>query len=313
MEKQQQWAKDILKAIILLMKDKDYNGDFLTEGYKYTINAVIDNYSQTYYQVGRDRNISMFHRYGEYGEGIYKNILMSKNAREKLEQYKEKAEELYKKKSELIISINTIIDNNRGLFGNKLSDNPREDTIKKRIDNIINNTDGKYDGLKRDYESYKEAKIGFNKIDLSAELHGEHLTTQSQTRRILNDTLNRLKKDPALVDKIDEEIEYAFRDCKICIITKKESQTLDGEQQKYTEEEINRYLQNLKEKKYYLSPRFEADCKEFIGQNKKAYGFGSIRIQALMEKGVRFVDDQGIEKTLDVCLDYLNDGNYVTD
>ena len=129
----------------------------------------------------------------------------------------------------------------------------------------------------------------------------------------MNDTLNRLKKDPALVDKIDEEIEYAFRDCKICIITKKESQTLDGEQQKYTEEEINRYLQNLKEKKYYLSPRFEADCKEFIGQNKKAYGFGSIRIQALMDQGVIFVDDQGIEKTLDVCLDYLNDGNYVTD
>ena len=101
------------------MKDRDYNGDFLTEGYKYTINAVIDNYSQTYYLVGKDKNISLFHRYKDYRNGLYSNNLMSKNARELLEKHKRLTEENDRITKELIGIINPIlekIDDNRSVI-----------------------------------------------------------------------------------------------------------------------------------------------------------------------------------------------------
>ena len=57
---------------------------------------------------------------------------------------------------------------------------------------------------------------------------------------------------------------------------------------------------------------FEDDCNKFIGKSKKSYGFGSIRIQVLMEakKKVTFVNSEGIKQDLAACLRYMNDGNY---
>ncbi len=80
MKKQQQWVKDILFIIIKLMKRNHYNGDFAKVGYTYTINAALDNYPQVYWDKKNNMNIGMFHKYHKFGEGIYRNVLMSKEA-----------------------------------------------------------------------------------------------------------------------------------------------------------------------------------------------------------------------------------------
>lgn len=316
--KQQQWAKDILKEIITLMKDKDYNGDFLTEGYKYTINAVIDNYSQTYYLVGKDKNISLFHRYKDYRNGLYSNILMSKKARKLLEKHKRLTEENDRIIKELIGIINPILEKiDDRKIARKLQKNSSVDTIRKRLKTINDHgiTIKDYTNLKTQFEKLEENVKELEGMDLSEKLHGEHLTPQSHTRRILNEVYERLKKYPKSSINLEKEIEFAFTDCKICIITKEESKSLDGKGKKYEDKEIKSFIKNLKNR--FDNPdfqqRFENDCYALTNCAKKSHGFGSIRIQVLMNAHVSFVDGQGNEKNLKDCLDYLKDGNYTID
>lgn len=83
MEKQQQWVKDIIFSIIRQMQKKEYNGDFDTVGYTYTINAALDNYPQIYWNESKKQNVGMFHMYHKFAEKegrIYQNVLMSKEA-----------------------------------------------------------------------------------------------------------------------------------------------------------------------------------------------------------------------------------------
>lgn len=91
MKTQQEWAKDIMFSIISLMKENKYNGDFFTEGYRYTINAALDNYSQTYWDSNKQKNISMWHRYAYFSKGIYRNILMSQKAYEYMYDFSKRA------------------------------------------------------------------------------------------------------------------------------------------------------------------------------------------------------------------------------
>ncbi len=79
-KKTQEWVKDIMFAIIRQMQNEQYNGDLCTEGYKYTINGAIDNYSQVFYDAKKDRNINLFHQYNKFASGLYNNILMSEDA-----------------------------------------------------------------------------------------------------------------------------------------------------------------------------------------------------------------------------------------
>ena len=57
MKTQQEWVKDILFSIISLMKKNQYNGNINDEGYRYTINGALDNYSQTYWDREKGKNI----------------------------------------------------------------------------------------------------------------------------------------------------------------------------------------------------------------------------------------------------------------
>ena len=80
MKTQQEWVKDILFSIISLMKTNQYNGDINDEGYRYTINGALDNYSQTYWCEESGKNINLYHKYNKFGEHFYRNVLMSKKA-----------------------------------------------------------------------------------------------------------------------------------------------------------------------------------------------------------------------------------------
>lgn len=87
---QQQWARDLMCNIIMLMHKNDYNGDLCSVGYRYTINGAIDNYSQTFWDEKEHKNVSMFHRYEKFDAGIYKNVLLSKNAYDLMLEYTNK-------------------------------------------------------------------------------------------------------------------------------------------------------------------------------------------------------------------------------
>lgn len=174
------------------------------------------------------------------------------------------------------------------------------------------------DLLNKKYEEYEDAKGKLLPPEqLNKQLHGEHLTPQSYSRRILNDLLESLqqKSNPIDLERIDKVIELAFLDCKICIITKEESDILDGSGNNYSDDdmkEIEKYIEKIGEKKdIYKSVEFIGACKKLKetgkkGSRKKTDGFGSIRMFLLEREGVKFVDSDG--KELEDCLDYLNDG-----
>ena len=304
---QQQWAKDIIKEIILLMNKRKYNGNFMTEGYSYTINAVIDNYSLTYMNKNGE-NINIFHKYSGYREGLYKNILMSEDARTELEKQKNSLDLVDNARKSLVDQINGAVKYKK----DRISDNPKNSSIEDRLDIIRSFDKALYVKLKKDYDSYKKHKE--NRItneEMADWLHGEHITTQSHTRRILNDILDKLGNNSIKEKDIAKEIDYAFRDCKIIIITKDESDFLD-KAPRYTQEEIDKYKQNIQKSNYNYDARFEKECDALVGCSKKKYGVGSIRIQVLRENRVKIVDSQGNEQNLDECLAYLNDGCFTT-
>lgn len=306
---QQQWTKDIIKEIIMLMQEKNkYNGNFLTEGYKYTVNAVIDNYSQTYF-VENKGNISIFQKYHKYREGIYENILMSENAWKKLEEQKNKYEDADRIKEELIDSINKHISDKNKL----LSTGSLDHTLKKRIDDYIDNSEKEeFNILFDEYKRLKEEIENLKKENVK-NLHGEHLTPQSYTRKILNNLLLNLQNGSTMTNEdIEAEIGYAFRDCKICIITKDESLHLDGKNNNYEKEEIEEILKELNNEYPLYSDKYENDCRSLYNNklNKKSNGFGSIRIKVLMKNKVKFVDSTGKTQEVEDILKYLNDGNF---
>ena len=133
MKTQQEWVKDILFSIISLMKTNQYNGNINDEGYRYTINGALDNYSQTYWCEESKKNINLYHKYNKFSEHFYRNILMSEKA--------------YKKMDE--------------------------------------NSQNK---------------------NLNKELHGEHMTPQSYTRKKLNELLTLELTDEELRDKIQHAL-----------------------------------------------------------------------------------------------------------
>lgn len=97
MKTQQEWVKNILFRIMKMMQEEQYNGDLSTEGYRYTINAAIDNYSQTYWDDEKKKNISVFHKYASFDTGIYRNILMSEKAYAYMCDYSKKAPDMDKR------------------------------------------------------------------------------------------------------------------------------------------------------------------------------------------------------------------------
>lgn len=232
MKTQQEWVKDILFSIISLMKTNQYNGDINDEGYRYTINGALDNYSQTYWCEESGKNINLYHKYNKFGEHFYRNILMS-----------EKAYNIMRKNSQ-------------------------------------------------------------NK-NLNKELHGEHMTPQSYTRKKLNDLLTLELTDEELKDKI----QYALSDTKLCIITKDESKILDGAKKSFSEDEISEFLDVYK-KINELPKEIELDFKDLKGKSKRSNGFGSIRLYILQKNNVVFVNEEGTEQSFENCFKYLKDGNY---
>ena len=252
MKTQQQWVKDILFSIISLMKTNQYNGNINDEGYRYTINGALDNYSQTYWDEENGKNISMFHKYDKFDKRFYRNILMSKNAYDYMQNFLENKH---------------ILD------------------------------------MKSKNEAIKE---------MNKELHGEHMTPQSYTRHKLNELLTMNLTDEELKDKI----QYALSDAKLCIITKAESEILDGKYKKFSEDEINDFLIDYKEylKDYKninkLPNDMKLDFENLIDKHKKSNGFGSIRLYILQKNNVVFVNEKGVKKNFNECMEYLKDGNY---
>lgn len=247
MKSQQEWVKDIIFSIISLMKTNDYNGDIATEGYKYTINGAVDNYSQTYWDQDKQKNISMFHRYNKFGVRFYRNILMSQNAYKCMLEFSKEEPNMDKQ--------------------------TKKDAIKL----------------------------------MNKKLHGEHLTPQAFTRHKLNELLKESLTDDELMDRI----QYAFSDAKLCIITKNESDILDGKGKVFSEEDINAFLEEYKALHTDMSKQMQDDFLALKGLRMKSNGFGSIRLYILMKNKVRFVNDTGDEKSFKDCLDYLEDGNYI--
>jgi|GEM_PF-2955169 hypothetical protein len=92
MKTQQEWVKDILFSIISLMKTNQYNGDINDEGYRYTINGALDNYSQTYWDRENGGNINLYHKYDKFGKHFYRNVLMSYNAYQEMKKFSENKE-----------------------------------------------------------------------------------------------------------------------------------------------------------------------------------------------------------------------------
>jgi hypothetical protein len=232
MKTQQEWVKDILFSIISLMKTNQYNGNINDEGYRYTINGALDNYSQTYWCEESKKNINLYHKYNKFSEHFYRNILMSEKA--------------YK-----------IMDENSQ-----------------------------------------------NK-NLNKELHGEHMTPQSYTRKKLNELLTLELTDEELKDKI----QYALSDAKLCIITKDESKILDGAKKSFSKDEIIDFL-NVYKKINGLPKVIESDFMDLKGKSKRSNGFGSIRLYILQKNNVVFVNEEGTKQSFENCMKYLKDGNY---
>lgn len=251
MKTQQEWVKDILFSIISLMKTNQYNGNINDEGYRYTINGALDNYSQTYWCEESGKNINLYHKYNKFGEHFYRNILMSKKARKKMKDFSENKDQL------------DIRSKNK--------------EIKK----------------------------------LCKELHGEHMTPQSYTRKKLNELLTLELTDEELRDKI----QYALSDAKLCIITKEESKILDGAKKSFSIDEISEFLDVYKDYKQYekideIPDEIKLDFKTLEGKSKKSNGFGSIRLYILQKNNVKFVNEEGTDQSFEECMKYLNDGNY---
>ena len=232
MKTQQEWVKDILFSIISLMKTNQYNGNINDEGYRYTINGALDNYSQTYWCEESKKNINLYHKYNKFSEHFYRNILMSEKA--------------YK-----------IMDENSQ-----------------------------------------------NK-NLNKELHGEHMTPQSYTRKKLNELLTLELTDEELKDKI----QYALSDAKLCIITKDESKILDGAKKSFSKDEIIDFL-NVYKKINGLPKVIESDFMDLKDKSKRSNGFGSIRLYILQKNNVVFVNEEGTKQSFENCMKYLKDGNY---
>lgn len=232
MKTQQEWVKDILFSIISLMKTNQYNGDINDEGYRYTINGALDNYSQTYWCEETGKNINLYHKYDKFGKHFYRNILMSEKA---------------------------------------------------------------YNVMRRNSQ---------NK-NLNKELHGEHMTPQSYTRKKLNDLLTLELTDEELKDKI----QYALSDAKLCIITKDESKILDGAKKSFSKDEIIDFL-NVYKKINGLPKVIESDFMDLKGKSKRSNGFGSIRLYILQKNNVVFVNEEGKIQSFKECMKYLKDGNY---
>ncbi|WP_294208812.1 hypothetical protein [uncultured Solobacterium sp.] len=238
MKTQQEWVKDILFSIISLMKTNQYNGDINDEGYRYTINGALDNYSQTYWYREKGKNISLYHKYNKFDEHIYRNVLMSKNAFE-------------------------IMKNNS------------------------------------------------QNRNLNKELHGEHMTPQSYTRKKLNELLTLELTD----EELREKIQHALSDAKLCIITKDESKILDGAENPFSEEEIIDFLNVYASYKKYKSINdipddIKSDFTALPGKSKRSNGFGSIRLYILLKNNVVFVNEKDKTQTFEECMKYLKDGNY---
>lgn len=209
-----------------------YNGDINDEGYRYTINGALDNYSQTYWCEESKKNINLYHKYNKFSEHFYRNILMSEKA--------------YKKMDE--------------------------------------NSQNK---------------------NLNKELHGEHMTPQSYTRKKLNELLTLELTDEELRDKI----QHALSDAKLCIITKDESKILDGAKKSFSKDEIIDFL-NVYKKINGLPKVIESDFMDLKGKSKRSNGFGSIRLYILLKNNVVFVNEKGKTQSFEECMKYLNDGNY---
>ena len=238
MKTQQEWVEDILFSIISLMKTNQYNGDINDEGYRYTINGALDNYSQTYWDREKGKNISLYHKYNKFDEHIYRNVLMSKNAFE-------------------------IMKNNS------------------------------------------------QNRNLNKELHGEHMTPQSYTRKKLDELLTLELTDEKLRDKI----QHALSDAKLCIITKAESKILDGKEKFFSKDEIIDFLNVYKDYKQYkeideIPDEIKLDFTTLEGKSKKSNGFGSIRLYILQRNNVVFVNEEGTKQSFESCMKYLKDGNY---
>lgn len=232
MKTQQEWVKDILFSIISLMKTNQYNGNINDEGYRYTINGALDNYSQTYWCEESKKNINLYHKYNKFSEHFYRNILMSEKA--------------YKKMDE--------------------------------------NSQNK---------------------NLNKELHGEHMTPQSYTRKKLNELLTLELTDEELRDKI----QHALSDAKLCIITKDESKILDGAKKSFSKDEIIDFL-NVYKNINGLPKVIESDFTDLKGKSKRSNGFGSIRLYILLKNNVVFVNEKGKTQSFEECMKYLKDGNY---
>ena len=232
MKTQQEWVKDILFSIISLMKTNQYNGNINDEGYRYTINGALDNYSQTYWCEESKKNINLYHKYNKFSEHFYRNILMSEKA--------------YKKMDE--------------------------------------NSQNK---------------------NLNKELHGEHMTPQSYTRKKLNVLLTLELTDEELRDKI----QHALSDAKLCIITKDESKILDGAENPFSKDEIIEFL-NVYKKINKIPKEIESDFMDLEHKSKRSNGFGSIRLYILLKNNVVFVNEKGKPQSFEECMKYLKDGNY---
>lgn len=232
MKTQQEWVKDILFSIISLMKTNRYNGNINDEGYRYTINGALDNYSQTYWCEESGKNINLYHKYNKFGEHFYRNILMSEKA----------------------------------------------------YDIMIKNSQNK---------------------NLNKELHGEHMTPQSYTRKKLNELLTLELTDEELRDKI----QHALSDAKLCIITKDESKILDGAKKSFSKDEIIDFL-NVYKNINGLPKVIESDFTDLKDKSKRSNGFGSIRLYILLKNNVVFVNEKGKTQSFEECMKYLKDGNY---
>ena len=145
--------------------------------------------------------------------------------------------------------------------------------------------------------------------NLNKELHGEHMTPQSYTRKKLNELLTLELTDEELRDKI----QHALSDAKLCIITKEESKILDGAENPFSEEEIidflNVFYTNYK-KIDDIPDDIKSDFTALPGKSKRSNGFGSIRLYILLKNNVVFVNEKGKTQSFEKCMKYLKDGNY---
>ena len=146
---------------------------------------------------------------------------------------------------------------------------------------------------------------------LCKELHGEHMTPQSYTRKKLNELLTLELTDEELRDKI----QHALSDAKLCIITKDESKILDGAENPFSEEEILEFLNVYKKYKNYkkiddIPDDIKSDFTALPGKSKRSNGFGSIRLYILLKNNVVFVNEKGKTQSFEKCMKYLTDGNY---